>query len=251
MKAKILIGIAGIVVIAAAAAVVFSNKAQAPDLPPAQSYQNRPAYQTPDNQNPTPANPPATTAIPEEINLAVPFTSQAPHKNWELPYQEFCEEASVLMAAHYMQGKNIPNPEYADAELLKIKAWEEARFGDYKDTTAEQTADILKDYYGIQEVLVNYNPNISMIKEAVAKGKLVIIPAAGQQLPNPNFRSPGPLYHMLVIKGYTKAGRIITNDPGTRLGADFLYDPDPLMNAIHDWNGGDVENGDKVVIIVG
>ena len=36
--------------------------------------------------------------LPEEINLPVPFTPQAPHANWELPYQEACEEAAVLMS---------------------------------------------------------------------------------------------------------------------------------------------------------
>ena len=56
---------------------------------------------------------------------------------------------------------------------------------------------------------------------------------------------------MLIIKGYTKEGNFITNDPGTRRGADFIYSPGVLMNAIHDWNGGDVDNGKKVMIVVG
>ena len=60
----------------------------------------------------------------------------------------------------------------------------------------------------------------------------------------------GPLYHMLVVKGYTKDGTIITNDPGTRRGADFLYDPDALFNAVHDWNGGNVNEGAKVMVVV-
>ena len=56
---------------------------------------------------------------------------------------------------------------------------------------------------------------------------------------------------MLVIKGYTKDGRFITNDPGTRRGANYLYDPNIVLNAIHYWNGGDVKNGKKAVIVVG
>lgn len=35
---------------------------------------------------------------PIEVNLDIPFTSQAPNQSWALPYKEFCEEASVLMA---------------------------------------------------------------------------------------------------------------------------------------------------------
>ncbi len=55
---------------------------------------------------------------------------------------------------------------------------------------------------------------------------------------------------MLVLRGYTKDGYVITNDPGTKRGAQYAYRWSVLLNAIHDWNGGDVENGEKVVIVV-
>ena len=42
---------------------------------------------------------------------------------------------------------------------------------------------------------------------------------------------------MLVIKGFTSDGKFITNDPGTRNGADYLYTESTLMSAIHDWTG--------------
>ena len=44
----------------------------------------------------------SVTVLTKEINLDVPFTSQAPHLNWDQPYQDFCEEASVLMAVQYL-----------------------------------------------------------------------------------------------------------------------------------------------------
>jgi hypothetical protein len=244
MKIKLIIS--GLIIAAAALLAYFQfdlNKTE--ELPKPQTYnQTKPA------QSPTPT-PLPNSSSPAEINLAVPFTSQAPHKNWEEPYQNFCEEASVLMASHYILNRAIPTPEYADAEMLKIKDWEEKTLGYNKDTTAKETARILTEYFKIPDVELVYNPTISQIKQALASGKVMVVPAAGRQLPNPNFRSPGPLYHMLVIKGYTKDGKIITNDPGTRLGADFTYDPQALLDAIHDWNGGDVENGQKVIIIVG
>ncbi len=57
---------------------------------------------------------------------------------------------------------------------------------------------------------------------------------------------------MLVIKGYTADGKFITNDPGTRRGADFLYSAATLLNANHDWRAdGKVDRGRKVVLIVG
>lgn len=232
-------------ILAAGAAFFVSRldfeKEQPKNLPPAQSYKSEPLKLPRTNESPLPA----------EVNLNIPFTSQAPHKNWELPYKEFCEEASVLMAHHYLQGKDIVSPDYADAEMLKIKAFEEQRFGYYEDTTVEETAVILREYFQLNKIEVVPDPRVEDIKKALAEGKAVIVPAAGRLLPNPYFRSPGPLYHMLVIKGYTKDGKFITNDPGTRRGADFLYEPEDLMRAIHDWNGGAVLEGQKVMIIVG
>lgn len=192
----------------------------------------------------------ATTDLPAEFNLAIPFTSQAPKSNWEDPYQELCEEASALMAAYYYQGKpagKVDSNE-ADADLLKMVDFENSFFGFYKDTTAAQTASLLEAYFQLNAELIG-DPTIEDIKTAVAAGHPVIIPAAGRKLGNPNFTGEGPLYHVLLVKGYTADG-FITNDPGTRLGADYFYSYDVLMNAIHDWNGGDVDNGQKIVIVV-
>ena len=110
---------------------------------------------------------------------------------------------------------------------------------------------ILKEFYKYPKVKIVANPSITDIKTALSQSKAVIVPAAGRKLGNPYYTQPGPLYHMLVIKGYTKDGRFITNDPGTRRGADFIYDPAVLWNAIRDWNGGDVDTGKKVMIVVG
>lgn len=186
------------------------------------------------------------------INLAVPFTSQAPYANWEDPYGEFCEEASVLMAISYVHGTDIPSPEFADQQLLAIKTFEEKRFGYYKDTTAAETAVVVQEYFKYPTVRLIEDPTINDIKQAVAVGKLVLVPAAGRLLGNPYFQTPGPLYHMLVIKGYTADGKFITNDPGTRRGADFLYTESVVMNAMHNWRSdGKIELGKKVVILVG
>lgn len=186
------------------------------------------------------------------VNLDIPFTSQAPYKIWDEDHEEFCEEASVLMAASYIRGDNsITSPAIADAELYKIKAWEMSIFGYFKDTTAAESARILREYFGIAKVEVISDPTVNDIKSWLSQGRAVLVPAAGRRLGNPNFTGQGPLYHMLVIKGYNQAGQFITNDPGTRNGADYIYDTSVIMNAMHDWNGGDVDNGAKVVIVVG
>lgn len=199
-----------------------------------------------------PITPTPAAHLPSEVNWDVPFTPQAPHANWVLPYKEFCEEAAVLMVASYVRNKNIPSPEYARNKMLEIKEYEEKVFGYYKDTTATETARILTDYYQISEVELIEAPEVKEIKKALAENKLVIVPAAGRMLGNPYYTPPGPLYHMLVIKGYTDDGRFIVNDSGTKRGAGFLYDQETVMSAIHDWrDDGNIKEGRKVVIVVG
>ena len=155
------------------------------------------------------------------------------------------------MAASYINGQSFKDANDADQKLLAIMDFEIKRFGYYEDTTADETAVILREYFGIVLVKVIPNPTVDAIKSDLAQGKTIIVPLAGRQLGNPYYQQPGPLYHMLVIKGYTKNGDFITNDPGTRRGADYIYKPDIIMNAIHDWNGGNVDAGRKVMIVVG
>lgn len=205
------------------------------------------------SSSPTPAiTPTPTVHLPSEVNLDVPFTPQAPHANWDLPYKDFCEEASVLMAVSYLRGQSIPGPDYAKDKMLEIMEYEEETFGYYKDTTAAETAKILTDYYGIKKVELMETPEIKDIKRALSDNKPVIVPAAGRMLGNPYYVPPGPLYHMIVIKGYTDAGQFIVNDPGTKRGADFLYDQETIMSAMHDWReDGNITKGRQVVIVVG
>ena len=190
---------------------------------------------------------PEPIVLPDEINLDVPFTSQAPHSNWDLPYQEACEEASAITVHYYYQGKTFTK-DIADQEILDLVDWQNNYFGDYLDTTAVETADMIKEYWGYEKVELIYDPTIEDIKTQIASGRPVIIPSAGRELGNPNFTSPGPIYHMLVVRGYTES-KFITNDVGTRNGENYQYDYDVLMDAIHDWNDGDVNNGQRVIVV--
>lgn len=188
--------------------------------------------------------------LPAEKRLAVPFMSQAPHANWELPYQETCEEASALMVAGYYRGeRGAYEPDEADALILQVVAYEEQAFGFYEDTSASETKRFMESLFPDLSVEIVDLKDAEQIKRYVAEGYPVMVPADGKVLPNPNFRNGGPLYHMLVIRGYTET-QFITNDPGTRLGENFLYDYDGLLNAVHDWNAGDVPNGRKVILVV-
>lgn len=205
-----------------------------------------------DSQSPSSSANPTSTPLKPAVNLDIPFTSQAPFKVWDEDHEEFCEEAAVLMVVGYVRGdSSITDPAVADARLYEIKNWELATFGYFEDTTAAETVRIIREHFGISKVELFNNPSINDMKSWLDQGRAIIVPAAGQQLGNPNFTAPGPLYHMVVVKGYTSDGKFITNDAGTRKGADYIYDQSVIMNAMHDWNGGDVTHGAKVVIVVG
>ncbi len=195
---------------------------------------------------------PDEVALPTSINLAVPFTSQAPQGNWDEPYQEACEEASVYMVHAYFSGMEegqIP-AQTADEAILQAVEFEMGLFGFYKDTTAEKTGMFAELLYGHAYQILT-NPTVEDIQRELVQGHPVIVPAAGRLLGNPYFTPPGPLYHMLVIRGYTEDGQFIVNDPGTYRGEAFLYDFDTIMNAMHDWNDGDeITEGRKVALVL-
>ncbi len=190
------------------------------------------------------------TDLPKEVNLNVPFLSQAPKQNWDMPYQEACEEASMLMVNAYFDGKTKAfTPNEGDKAILDIVAFEEAHAIPI-DITIAQVGQVTKEYFDQREARVLTRPTKLEVKTLLARGFPVIIPADGKALKNPNFNNGGPPYHMLVIKGYLADGRWITNDPGTRKGADYVYDEDILWNAIHDWNGGNVPQGTPAVFVM-
>lgn len=192
---------------------------------------------------------PVTLSLFHPMNLAVPFTSQAPHMNWDWPYGEACEEASAIMVDAYYKKYSF-TPESADEAIKKLVAWQEKTFGYFEDTNAEEVARMLREYFGYARVELDTDISMENIARHLQAGRPIILPAAGRLLPNPNFKVPGPLYHMLVIKGITKDGLIITNDPGTRKGYNFTYKLSDLFNAAHDWNRGDVYKGRKVMVVV-
>ncbi|MBI2063063.1 MAG: C39 family peptidase [Candidatus Yanofskybacteria bacterium] len=194
------------------------------------------------------------------INLAVPFSPQAPYADWSLPYQESCEETSAILVDKFYKNETI-TPEIADKEILKLVEWQKKRFGYYFHTTAKETSIMLREYFGYKKVDVLNDISIETIKSHILAGRPVIVPLAGQMAGNPYYRQPGPVYHMLVIKGVTKDGDFITNDVGTKRGQNYVYDDEVLFNAIHDApTGGDgwdvanpeeyVKTGRKTIVVV-
>lgn len=183
-----------------------------------------------------------------DINLNVPYTSQAPERNWADPWQNACEEAAVLMIDAYVRGYGLSSLSAKD-ELLRMVQWEEGQ-NMYISLNAVEVKKIFTDYLHYKKtVKVITNPTVEQIKQLLNEGKPVLALAHGKTLGNKYYSNGGPDYHALVIRGYTKDS-FITNDPGVNRGANFIFPIENMMKSLHDWNGGDVKNGQPVIIVV-
>ncbi len=234
-------------------------------LPPAISYQeikNNDPVVLPVEDNATgtpPKNKPTTTVPVKEpvvkpvanlaaINLAVPFTSQAPTANWAEPFQNACEEASLIMVEHYYANKKMPDKPAVEKIIVDMVAWQVKTWGVHPELPITKEADLALAMYNQKTEIVN-NLTVEKIKDLLRQGRPVIVPADGKKLDNPNFKNGGPVYHMLVIKGFT-GDKFITNDPGTRLGADFIYTQSNLMYSLADWDENkNAATGGKVGLV--
>jgi len=191
---------------------------------------------------------PPVEALPKEINFNVPFFVQAPDTDWSLPWQEACEEAAITLAYHYASGKAVDKEQFKN-ELLGLIDWENEHFGDYKHTNITQTAEMLKGYFKFADFRILDNPSAEDIKRELAQGHIIVAPFAGRELKNPFYKGEGPLYHMMVLRGYDEKN-FITNDVGTKRGENFIYPYERIMNAMHEWNDTDINLGAKRVIIL-
>lgn len=188
--------------------------------------------------------------FPRFFSLSVPFTTQAPFENWIQPWQDFCEEASIVMAAHFVWDLPL-TPEIAAFEMQLIKQYEIASWNRYQDTSIGETAEILRELYNIDTLELKPVTYVEDIKFELRKGHIVIIPFAGRMVHNPYFVPPGPRYHMAIIRGYDDdRNEFIVNEPGTRWGEAYRYNQDVLFNALHDLNVGEVEDGEKLMLVV-
>ena len=184
---------------------------------------------------------------PIELNLQMDFYAQAPFGNWDYPWQEACEEASILLVANEYFGHNWTVEQFND-QILEMVEWEKDRFGDYWHTTAAQTAEILRDELGLESV-VHKNPTLNDVKKILAKGHFIVGFFDGKKLGNPFYKNGGPVYHVMVVKGYKADGKIITHDVGTRRGEDYVYTWATIENALHDY-AEPMEDGEKVMLEV-
>ncbi len=231
-------------IIAGSGIYIYKNRDIAqPPLPPAEVV-----YTAPHGPTPTPPRR-SDQELPNSLRITVPFTSQAPTANWDELHNEACEEASAIMANAYFSNIESLPPSLVEQEITKLTKWEDEHFGYHLSINTDETVKMLEEVYGLETDLANMDE--ITIKRALFENKLVILPANGQLLDNPNFKDPGPVYHMLVITGYN-GSTFITNDPGTRKGKDYQYSYQTLVFAAGTWVNAahEVDLQDKQIIIV-
>ncbi|MCF7906529.1 C39 family peptidase [Patescibacteria group bacterium] len=185
----------------------------------------------------------------------VPFTTQSPFANWENSMeQDGCEEASSIMVIKWIRNESLEKEEALNY-ILDISEYTKEKYGEYRDVSVYNIKDwIFNDYFNYENVEVLENITKEIIIDALNNNKILLVPTNGRLLGNPNFVSPGPKTHMVVVLGYDILKNIfIVNDPGTRLGENYEYDMDILYNAIYSYPTGyheDVDFVEKNIIAV-
>jgi hypothetical protein len=220
---------------------IINNSSASPDIP------NNPNTQLTPALDPTPI--PPAEPLPVKFLLHIPFYSQAPFGNWDKVHEEMCEESSVLNAGLFLLGEK-PSKDAFEKRLMDFKKLEEKELGDYKSNTIAEIKKVTDIYFaGKINSKIIASPTIEDIETEIATGHPVVAPLAGRDIGNPNFTPPGPVYHMLVIKGYD-AQNFITNDVGTRKGESYVYKKEVIMKNMHDWNPQDIHLGTKKVLVL-
>jgi hypothetical protein len=194
------------------------------------------------------------SGIPSKHLIKTAFIPQAPEKNWDQPWQDACEEASLLTVKYYYSNETPSIPELVN-KYQQIFSYESDN-GLSHDINISSMSTISSKYLGLTPKIID-NPTIDDIKKEISHDIPVIITANGKTLyqENKNFREGGPWYHSLVILGYDdNLQKFIVHDVGTQHGAYFKYSYDLLLDSIHDFpesgHKEDIESGSKRVLVL-
>lgn len=194
------------------------------------------------------------SGLPSKHQIKTAFIPQSPEKNWDQPWQDSCEEASILTLKHYYSADN-PSTETLLAEYQQIFSYE-AQNNWTHDINLQKMAQLSTDLFQLKPAIID-SPSTDDLKKYISKNIPVIVTANGKTLyqENKHFKSGGPLYHSLVILGFDDdIGKFIVHDVGTQFGAYFQYSYSLLMESIHDLpSNGDknnIEQGDKKILIL-
>lgn len=190
---------------------------------------------------------PAAAAKKREglIDQEVPFTPQAPLAAWsDERQQDGCEEAASLMALAWAGIFLAPEtPAAWERAIVALADFEEKEYGEFRDAALTDIQEwIFADRFGYQKTVIREASSSAVLVSALEAGGLLLVPCDGRLLPNPYFTAPGPETHLVLVKGYDYATQeFITNDPGTKRGANYRYPAERLFGAISPYPTGNHE----------
>lgn len=173
------------------------------------------------------------------VLLKVPYTSEIPNGSWIKPWNNACEEASIVMVKGYYFGYETITKQIAINDMSPLFKIEDKIFGSNADTDAARTAKLINDYTDFTAT-IKENPTVEEIKNELVEGRPVIAMLNMKNIVTPNhrFRAGGSYYHVLVIIGYDDTtGEFITNDNGNAItGAGYRYKYTDILKNLHDFN---------------
>jgi hypothetical protein len=177
---------------------------------------------------------PIPKPLPASVILAVPFSSQAPNGDWSR--NEDCEETSITMANAFLTGTTEDKLPAAAAQnaIDNLKKWEQENLGYNANTGVDATREMAIGAFDLKITPIQ-NFTEDDLKYALNNNQPILLPINAKLLPDTHYVNGGPLYHMIVIRGY-KGDTFIVNDPGTTDGDGNEYTFSVLLNASADWN---------------
>lgn len=181
----------------------------------------------------------AKAANSDTVLLKVPYTTEVPSGSWVKPWNNACEEASIVMTEGYHFGYETMPKNVAIKNMSPLFKIEDKIFGSNADTDTIRTTKLINDYSDIVAKIIT-NPTIEEIINELNEGHPVIAMLNMKKIINKyhHFRVGGSYYHVLVIIGYDETSQeFITNDNGnTVTGAGYHFKYDDIMKNLHDFN---------------
>lgn len=186
----------------------------------------------------------AATAATTSVELPVPYVPQAIEGRWIAPWDESCEEASLLMVDGYYAKQIVVDEQTAKARMQSMIDWEMVVFNKYDDTDAQETLRLIQEFAGFEARVIR-NPTRESIKNEIDAGRPVI--ALVDMFDLYAERDLGDSYHVLVISGYDDSkNEFIVRDPARE---KRTYSYDRVMNALHDFDSITREASGKPTVL--
>jgi len=187
--------------------------------------------------------------IPQKYDIQnMQFFSQAPYWNWNQPYQDACEEASLLIWYYYIKWLNKNKSEY-NKDLLKMVQLEMDILWYFESTTIVEMKQIINTRDPNIKAKIIEHPSIRDIEKEISKNNAVIAPFYGKWINNPHYALWWPEYHFMVIKWYDKYN-FITHDVWTIKWANREYSKSLIMKNMHDRNRINVQKWAPRILVL-